>query len=680
MSLSSFFGGAGANASYKENKADRSLKERQLGILEREEERGLAEGKVSQISNLARDLGVAKKAGEQIDVPKLTALLDGQRKSGKIDPKLSQLASLLGNEDLATKQNEGFSWKQFTISPDKSGLTMAGTYDGDPTLRFATPGGDRDPNAEVVFSGAGDVANLLSNQYNQVWNQPGAAALKNELNLKNNLIDSSVEDAEARVATAVGQLTNEVEAAIIQIGGENGPAVARKMKEALAGLPYDQQLEILREQAGNLSLDTGDIITPEVEEAAAGEKQTIEADDSDAKEEPEASSEKTLSPKEEAKLQKQLEIAKQQLERQKKIGDRGKLSGGTGYIDQAEKRVRDIESKLASTTQQAAPQSSAETPIQDENPEIQATAEAAEAATDEELAAGKVQVTPEGIKALKEKLEAKGISILEDMKYATRAEQQYMRAMLSTIAANEDQREDYMTRMNNVLATGNADFDSKTLGEAVLANQQQATAQQNADAKTQTADTGRLNYYQNLSEHNFKVSEEVGGRIRDIFDDARGAIYGEDGDGNLNKEIDFDKGRFFSQYSPAFNKMYQEYLKAQGPEAQSQTRLALNSMVSMGIQALAESEDYGSFIENFIPDGGIDHIGSNDVYLDRLIITPDGRLAVIDRGTGQQADETIPVAVARRLFGETAWKYVEREIKGGPDSARGQANNKSIVD
>jgi len=678
MSLSSFFGGAGANASYKENQSDRALKERQVSLLEREEDRGLAEGKVSQISNLARDLGVAKRAGEQIDVPKLTALLDGQRKSGKIDPKLSQLAALLGNEDLATKQNEGFSWKQFTISPDGSGLTMAGTYDGDPTLKFATGGADKDPNAEVVFSGAGDVANLLSNQYNQVWNQPGAAAVKNELNLKNNLIDSSVEDAEARVSTAVGQLTNEVEAAIIQIGGENGPAVARKMKEALAGLPYDQQLEILREQAGNLSLDTGDIITPEVEEAAAGEKQTSEADDSESS--ATASSEKTLSPKEEAKLQKQLEIAKQQLERQKKIGDRGKLSGGTGYIDQAEKRVRDIESKLASTTQQAAPQSPAETPIQDENPEIQSTAEAAEAATDEELAAGKVQVTPEGIKALKEKLEAKGISILEDMKYATRAEQQYMRAMLSTIAANKEQRDDYMTRMNNVLATGNADFDSKTLGEAVLANQQQATAQQNADAKTQTADTGRLNYYQNLSEHNFKVSEEVGGRIRDIFDDARGAIYGEDGDGNLNKEIDFDKDRFFTQYGPAFNKMYQEYLNAQGPEAQSQTRLALNSMVSMGIQALAESEDYGSFIENFIPDGGIDHIGSNDVYLDRLIITPDGRLAVIDRSTGQQADETIPVAVARRLFGETAWKYVEREIKGGPDSARGQANNKSIVD
>ena len=345
--------------------------------------------------------------------------------------------------------------------------------------------------------------------------------------------------------------------------------------------------------------------------------------------------------------------------------------------------MRDIESKLASTTQQAAPQSSAETPIQDENPEIQATAEAAEAATDEEIAAGKVQVTAEGIAALKEKLEAKGIKTLEDMNKATRAEQQYMRAMLSTIAANEDQREDYMTRMNNVLATGNADFDSKTLGEAVLENQKQDTAQQNANTAAMTAQTGRLNYFQKVADHTFNVSEKVGGRIREVFEQARLAIFGKDEAGNYNTEIDFNKGRFFSEFGGpggAFNKMYQEYLKAQGPEEQSQTRLALNSMISMGIQALGESEDYGSFMENFIPDGSIDHIGSNDVYLDRLIITPDGRLAVIDRATGEQADETIPAGVARRLFGETGWKYVQEEINGGPNSARGQANNKSIVD
>jgi hypothetical protein len=345
--------------------------------------------------------------------------------------------------------------------------------------------------------------------------------------------------------------------------------------------------------------------------------------------------------------------------------------------------VRDIESKLASTTQQAAPQSPAETPIQDENPEIQSTAEAAEAATDEELAAGKVQVTPEGIKALKEKLEAKGISILEDMKYATRAEQQYMRAMLSTIAANDDQREDYMTRMNNVLATGNADFDSKTLGEAVLSNRQQDTAEQNANTSAEVAQTGRLNYFQKVAEHTFNVSEKVGGRIREVFDQARGAIYGKDDAGNYNTEIEFKKGRFFTEFGGpggAFNKMYQEYLNAQGPEEKSQTRLALNSMISMGIQALAESEEYGTFMENFLPDGEIDHIGSNDVYLDRLIITPDGRLAVIDRATGEQVEETISAKVARRLFGETGWKYVQEEIKGGPQSARGQANNKSIVD
>lgn len=502
MSLSSFFGGAGANQSYNQAQANRQYKNRQLDMLEREEQRQLAGEKVSQIANLSRDLGVAKRSGEQIDTEKLSTLLEEQRKSGKIDPKLSQLAALLGNEDLATKQNKGFSWKQFTISPDGSGLTMAGTYEGDPTLRFATEGGDKDPNAEVVFSNAGEVAALLSNQYNQVWNQPGAAAYKNELNLKNNLIDSeqSIQDNEAKISKAVGELTNEVEAAIISLGGENGPAVARKMKEALAGLPYQEQLEILREQAGNLSLDTGDIITPEVEEAAAEETQGGEPDAPEQAGEPDASGSDVAA----------LEARLARLE--------GK--SGRGVADRRAKIKKEIaEAKAA---QKPAPQSPAETPIQDENPEIQATAEAAEAATDEEIAAGKVQVTAEGITALKEKLEAKGITTLEEMNKATRAEQQYMRAMLSTIAANEDQRDDYMTRMQNVMATGNADFDSKTLGEAVLAERAQDQADYDSVTKRGTMETGKVNAQRLQTEmfETFRGNQGtfIGGKVKKISD------------------------------------------------------------------------------------------------------------------------------------------------------------------
>ena len=237
--------------------------------------------------------------------------------------------------------------------------------------------------------------------------------------------------------------------------------------------------------------------------------------------------------------------------------------------------------------------------------------------------------------------------------------------------------------MTNVMATGNADFDSKTLGEAILAERTEDRQAYEAETARQTSQTGRLNYFQKVAQHKFNVSEKVGGRIRDVFDQARGALYGKDSDGNYNTEINFDKGRFFSEFGGpggAFNKMYQEYLNAQGPEEKSQTRLALNAMISMGLQGLAESEEYGTFFENFLPDGEIDHIGSNDVYLDRLIIRPDGRWAVIDRADGEQVEETIPASVARRLFGETGWAYVKREIKGGPNSARGQANNKSIAD
>ena len=264
-----------------------------------------------------------------------------------------------------------------------------------------------------------------------------------------------------------------------------------------------------------------------------------------------------MSPQQEAKLQKQLEVAKKQLERQKQIGDRGKLSGGTGYIDQAEQRVRTLENMLGGMEQreaiaaaknppaeQPAPKSPAETPIKDDDPEIQATAQAAEAATDQEIAAGKVRVTAEGIAALKKKLEAKGIQTLEDMNKATRAEQQYMRAMLSTIAANEDQREEYLTRMNNVMATGNADFDSKTLGEAILAQRAQDQADFDSDTKRGTMETGRENARRLQTEmfETFRGDQGtfIGGKVKkisDLFVDKNGEPQDVDKDTYLQAAI-----------------------------------------------------------------------------------------------------------------------------------------------
>lgn len=678
-------------ASLQRDEADRQFRNRQLDMAEREEGRLLAQENASRVLNLARELGVADTGRAQLDTEALTTLLDEQRASGRLDSRVNELAVLLGNQDLATQQNPGFSWRQFQIGPNNT-LTMSGTYEGEGENRFVTEGRSRDPQAQVAFSTPQEIANLMGNQFNQVWNQPGVASLRNELYLKNDLIDAnqSIQENEDLIAGAVGQLTNEVEAAILQYSGENGPALTQRMKQALAGLPYQDQLTILRDYADGLQINTAEIVTPEVEAATAEAAQP--SDDQPSGDQPldegslpmyygapPITRSRPASPQSEPAADPPADVASLEA---RLAAIEGKT--GRGFVDRRKELQRQLE-EARGGNQRATPAASAGNapPIQDENPEIQATARAAEAATDEEIAAGQVRVTPEGIAALKERLQARDITTLEEMNRATRAEQQYMRAMLSTLAANEEQRATYLDRMNNVMATGSVDFDSKTLGEAILAERTEDRQAFEAETARQTSDTGRLNYFQRVLEHDWKVSEAVGGRIRDIFSQARTAIYGRDRDGNPNTDIKFDRDRFFSEFGSAdgaFTQMYREYLNAQGEETKSQTRLALNSMISMGIQALAQSEDYGTFLENFLPDGEIDHIDSNDVYLDRLIITPEGRLAVIDRSTGAQVDETIPAGVLRNLFGETGWAYVKREIEGGPNSARGRARNNAVVD
>ena len=678
-------------ASLQRDEADRQFRNRQLDMAEREEGRLLAQENASRVLNLARELGVADTGRAQLDTEALTTLLDEQRASGRLDSRVNELAVLLGNQDLATQQNPGFSWRQFQIGPNNT-LTMSGTYEGEGENRFVTEGRSRDPQAQVAFSTPQEIANLMGNQFNQVWNQPGVASLRNELYLKNDLIDAnqSIQENEDLIAGAVGQLTNEVEAAILQYSGENGPALTQRMKQALAGLPYQDQLTILRDYADGLQINTAEIVTPEVEAATAEAAQP--SDDQPSGDQPldegslpmyygapPITRSRPASPQSEPAADPPADVASLEA---RLAAIEGKT--GRGFANRRKELQRQLE-EARGGNQRATPAASAGNapPIQDENPEIQATARAAEAATDEEIAAGQVRVTPEGIAALKERLQARDITTLEEMNRATRAEQQYMRAMLSTLAANEEQRATYLDRMNNVMATGSVDFDSKTLGEAILAERTEDRQAFEAETARQTSDTGRLNYFQRVLEHDWKVSEAVGGRIRDIFSQARTAIYGRDRDGNPNTDIKFDRDRFFSEFGSAdgaFTQMYREYLNAQGEETKSQTRLALNSMISMGIQALAQSEDYGTFLENFLPDGEIDHIDSNDVYLDRLIITPEGRLAVIDRSTGAQVDETIPAGVLRNLFGETGWAYVKREIEGGPNSARGRARNNAVVD
>jgi len=138
----------------------------------------------------------------------------------------------------------------------------------------------------------------------------------------------------------------------------------------------------------------------------------------------------------------------------------------------------------------------------------------------------------------------------------------------------------------------------------------------------------------------------------------------------VNDTINFDKDRLFGTVGGVggvFGRAYSEYESASQPE-KGILEKELNTIVSATIQALAESEEYGKFAENFLPDGSIDSIGGSDVWLNRLVVTErdrDGkpiRFGVIDPSSQQQADETVSASVIKDLFGARGFKYITKKV------------------
>lgn len=703
LAFDSFMKGAIGSQNLRDNQTRLDQNQQVIDLQEEERQFQRNQQTANSMAVLARQLDITDDAGMSINKDKLGKLLQGQRDSGNFDPKVQQLVSLLGNEDLAAKQNPGFEFKGLTVGPGGT-LTLQGGYEGDDKTRYATVGRQSGDDAPVAFSSVEDVVGLIEGQYNQQWTKPGVGDLYNEMTLRDGIRTAGNELTanEPKLKIAVSTLTNELEDAIAATAPnpEKAAEIVTNLKTELANQPYHIKLKVLQDYGSRLQIPSVEsVMTPEVEEAVqaaeaaeqdgapdnsariaeieqqlkdrsyvsglqgaksvAAKEAELKAELAKLKGTPDAEQNK---PKPTA-TQNQINRTKAQLQRSKREVEKlTKNNASQADIDAANARVKTLQSKL--DTQQGVSE-----PIEDKNPLIQEAAVTASNLSDEDIIEGNVSFSADQIAALQARLQEKGIVDMAEAYKLTKAEQQQMRGMIGVLAKDKETRRDYIERFNNVIATNNPDYNTKTLQEAQV-------AQQNANSSTDTAKTGRLNYFQKIDDFDFNVSEKLGGRIRDVFDQARGAIYGKNSDGSFNEDIDFDEQRFFSEYGGAggaFNQMYTEYRNAKTPEAKAQTRLALNSMISMGLQALAESEEYGSFGENFIPDGGIDHIGSNDVYLDRLRILPNGAIAVVDLNTGKQLDETVPESVARKLFGETAWAYVKREIKGGPESARGQA-------
>jgi len=464
MSLLTSFGNAlQSSITAGDRRQARSMQEKNIQLAEEQAQRTRNFDSISEISAIANNLGISTRAGEELDIPKLTNLLQQQRDSGKFDPELERFVTLVGNKDLTVERNPGFSFTNLQKGPDGT-LTMQGTYEGDGKTAYATSNRQSGEDAEVGFSEVGQVANLLSNQYNQVWMKPGNATIKREMQLKGDLIVGEREALQGKIRDAVGSLTNELEEAILKVGGEKGPEISTKLKLELAGKPYTEQLKILQQYGSELQVPVSEIVTPEVEEAAAAEE-----------------AKQTAAPSQSAPADNSAEIAALEARIAKVPPGRG----GQKRKAALRKQVASLKSASPAPAEEAAPV--------DENPAIQSGVEKAKAATDEDIVEGKVQFTQEEFEALQERLKAKDIIALEDMIKASPTEQQMLRAMLSTIARDADQRKEYLNRMNNVMSTGSTDYNSKDYDAAVIAQRQADQAAFDGNTKRGTMETGRVN-------------------------------------------------------------------------------------------------------------------------------------------------------------------------------------------
>ena len=675
---------------------NRNLRQQQTADLEASAARTANIDTANSMAVLARQLDITDDAGMSINKTKLGALLQGQRDSGQFDSRVQQLVSMLGNEDLAAKQNPGFQFKGLTQGPDGT-LALQGSYEGDKKNRYATVGRASGDDAQVAFSSVEDVVGLIEGQYNQQWTKPGVSDLYNEMTSREGVrtTGNQLQVTEPKLKLAVSKLTNELEGAIAATAGsEEGARIVTDLKQELSGLPYHAKLEVLRDYGSRLKIPVQETITPEVEEAAkiaaTGEQngqqtpdasttpsriaeiekaladrsyasgmdgaKTVAAKEAELKaelaslkgEEAPAKQEPAMSRAQENRYKRLLSSAKKNLASAEKSGDKK-------FIERAQERVNKFEAKLGRGQEEE---------TTDENPLIEASAKRNAGKTDEDVIEGNVEMSEEEIKALQQALKDDGVTNMAELFKTTKARQQQFRNVISVMAKDKETRRDYVQRFNNAMSTGSADLAPKDVASANV-------AQQNADSSTQNSATTLARHFQVVEKHDFDVGEKIGNRIRDNFTAAKKAIYGYDSKGNIGETIDFDENRFFSEFGGAFNNAYREYTRAKGKEAKAATKTALNSMMSMGIQALAESEEYGSFGENFLPDGSIDFIDGTDSLLSRLAKRPDGSVIVVDANGGKQ-EESVPKRVLKKIFGNAGYGYFIKEIEGQAGSLKSQ--------
>lgn len=537
--LSSFFSGANANQAYRDDIRAATYRQKEIDLLEGEQALKDDRLALDQTRVIASQLDVLSKDGLSIDTNALTGLLKEQRASGQVNPQIQKLMTTVGNSDFTVKNNPGFTFKQFNVSPDGT-FSMVGSYEGqEDNPRAATVNGGTDDSEDVLFASPEQVANAVGNGYNSLLQRKGNAGSYMQIRNKVKLgeIASDLDEARQDTLAAVGQLRNQVDLFLGQYKGtpqeQAAQQAARKLTTALASADgIDAQLEVLRDfgeqlgvdgvteiadavkadttgsTTGNTAVPTATATTPAAATTATAPNTTAQVTDADIE------AYKKANPLE-ANLPDRVIASRlrgQQRE-EMSLAERAGARNNAGAEDNSA-RIAEIEQILARPLPKnarsgvirrrqalqkeleglqgkpSAPAATDSSPAKDEATapaldELNEQVVAAQAAGDTN--AVKVIPTREQVAALKQSLEAKGIRSFEEMKRASLKDQ---RALLSVLSEDPSvdpgQRERYQIALNNMIETNTLSYDRKSLDAAVLDERKQ-------DATEYSYETHRAN-------------------------------------------------------------------------------------------------------------------------------------------------------------------------------------------
>jgi len=200
-----------------------------------------------------------------------------------------------------------------------------------------------------------------------------------------------------------------------------------------------------------------------------------------------------------------------------------------------------------------------------------------------------------------------------------------------------------------------------------------------------TAQTGRMNslrlrddYYMKLEQQDYTQGKETGLQIVESMQQIDKALYELNDDGEPTENLKYDQRRLRKALvgpDGALTKL-QRQLKNASAQNRPQIRSAVNSTYSIAIQAMAESEEYGTFGE-ILPDGAIDFIDGNDKFLSRVFIAEKDtkgdpmRFGIRSLSSATQIEETISASVIKNTFGNQGYADFRQEL-GKRRKARAQ--------